>query len=468
MSSGKSKKSPNKLSRKSLRFNKALIDAKDALDSIDIHFHLHSGTALGAHRDKDFIKHDGDIDLGVFYKDVDTPYKVNQIIKSMENHGFELSHRMGKLTRGLELQFVHDKTDVSLDIFWVYEGKYKGIKYFILQSYLGKCDDYKYKACVWAYRPYETVRLNFLGKVYNSMPKQTLEDAYGADWRIPKKFGYYQGLTEGYQSLVPDFYEPKSNPDKIAFCFLLYNKHNHGKNWLNFFKEDNYSEKSYSIYSHLKEVTDQTQPWLLDNRVPTIKTGWCEDSLVWAWIKMLKEALKDPSNKYFVLLSGECLPLYGFWDTYKKIMSSKKSRINVTRNSEATFETGLLYADQWVLLNRTHAQLLVDLKETNEGKEFTRYTKSIMKDFCADELYPVNWFAHKVGKPSSKEFRREFNLVPTTYTRWEGKQPHPIKFNSPKMKKYHTKICESGALFARKFNNKAGIEVTKSCSRKRK
>ena len=91
-----------------------------------------------------------------------------------------------------------------------------------------------------------------------------------------------------------------------------------------------------------------------------------------------------------------------------------------------------------------------------------------MKDFCADELYPVNWFVHKVGKPSSKEFRREFNLVPTTYNRWEGKQPHPIKFNSPKMKKYHTKICESGALFARKFNNKAGIEVTKSCSRKRK
>ena len=43
------------------RFKKVLEAAKDALDSINLPFHLHSGTALGAHREKTFIKHDHEI-----------------------------------------------------------------------------------------------------------------------------------------------------------------------------------------------------------------------------------------------------------------------------------------------------------------------------------------------------------------------------------------------------------------------
>lgn len=455
-----------KLSGKSLKFNKTLRAAKTALDGAAIPFHLHSGTALGAHREGDFIKHDNDIDLAVFYEDVNTSGKVRKLVAAMEDNGFELSEKMGKLSRGFELQFVNSATDVSLDIFWVYEKVYRGEKYYILHSYLGRCDEYKYKACVWAYRPYNTVRINFLGEIYNVMPQRTLVDAYGADWRVPKKFGYHEGLVDGYQSLVPDFYSPRVNPPKVAFCFLLYNKHNHGDSWVKFFKEDNYKEKSYSIYSHLKKVDHQTQPWLEENRVPTIKTGWCEESLVWAWISMLKKALQDPENKYFVLLSGECVPIYGFWDTYNKIMKSKKSRLNITRDSEATYETGLLYADQWVLLNRKHAEMLVSLKETEEGKKFTKQVQEIIQGFCPDELYPVNWFVHKIGRTSSKEFKKEFNILPTTFTEWDGKKPHPIKFTSPKMHKMHSKICRSGALFARKFNRRAGVEVSRSCSKK--
>jgi hypothetical protein len=296
------------------------------------------------------------------------------------------------------------------------------------------------------------------------MPVQTLVDAYGSDWKIPKKFNYEQGLVEGYQSLVPDFYNPKQKTDKIAFCFLLYDRVIHSKQWFDFFKQDNYSLKSYSIYSHIKQLTNNTQPWLLENTVKPVKTGWCEESLVWAWIKMLKKALEDPDNKYFVLLSGECLPLYGFWDTYKKIMASQKSRINVTRQAEATHETGLLYADQWVLLNRKHAQLLVKLKYTKEGLNFVKDIKKIIKDFCPDELYPINWFVHKIGKTSSSDFKKNFNIMPTTYTKWDNIHPHPIKFNTPKMLKNWENICfDSKALFARKFNPRAARMLASKC-----
>ena len=47
-------------------FNNVLKSAKEALDSVNIPFHLHAGTALGAHRERNFIKHDHDIDLAIF------------------------------------------------------------------------------------------------------------------------------------------------------------------------------------------------------------------------------------------------------------------------------------------------------------------------------------------------------------------------------------------------------------------
>jgi len=361
------------------------------------------------------------------------------------------------------LQFVHIPTDVSLDIFWVYEATYKEKKYYILSSYYGKCDNYKYKACIWAYRPYRPVKVNFLGNIYHAIPKKTLEDAYGKDWKIPKKFTYEQGLEDGYKSLIPDFYNPVRNPDKIAFCFLLYDTVKHNKKWVDFFKQDENGEKSYSIYSHIKDKNDKTQKWLLKNRVRTIKTGWCEDNLVWAWVKMLKKALEDKTNKYFALLSGECVPLLGFWETYNKIFSSSKSRINVDLNTDAYIDTGLAYADQWCILNRKHARLLINLKETIDGKNFLKQMRKQKGLYCADELYPINWFIHKYGNISSRDFKKEFNNTVTTYTKWNNRDPHPIRYTSPRMTRELKAICDSGAVFARKFNNPAAKKV--SCSK---
>jgi Core-2/I-Branching enzyme/LicD family len=452
-----------KLSEKSKQFNSVLLKAKKALDSVGVPFHLHSGTALGAHREKDFIPHDDDIDLAVFYKDVDTKSQVDNIIKAMEDNGLAISSTLGKLSRGFELKFYDYEYEIPLDIFWVYESSYRGKDYFILSSYYGNCDNYKHKACVWAYRPYKTVKINFLGSIYNVMPKKTLVDAYGKDWNVPKKFGYYEGLENGYKSLVVDFYDPKPITQKVAFCFLVYDKVTHGKTWADFFKEDNLPVKSYSIYSHVKTVTSATQPWLVENRIRTIKTGWCEDNLVWAWINMLKEALKDPLNQYFTILSGECIPLYGFWETIKKITSSKKSRINIDKNASVTYDTGLAYADQWVLLTRKHAEMLVKLKDSDEGKNFVKEMRQRIQIYCPDEVYPVNWFIKQYGSPSSATFKKNFNVIPTTYTFWDGKQPHPIKYTTPRMRKDFKKICGSDAIFARKFNNKAGKELARTC-----
>ena len=141
------------------KFNNVLKSAKKALDSVDIPFHLHSGTAIGAYREKSFIAHDHDIDLCVFSKDVNTKEIEKLLIKSMKKEGFKVNATLGKLSRGREIQF--QKNDVPLDIFWTYPGKYRGKDYYIFASYYGICNDLKYKTCVWSVRPYKTEKIKF-------------------------------------------------------------------------------------------------------------------------------------------------------------------------------------------------------------------------------------------------------------------------------------------------------------------
>jgi hypothetical protein len=193
------------LSKKNLKFKKVLESAKKALDEISIPFHLHSGTSLGAHREKTFIAHDNDIDLAVFYNDVKTMKDVKNIKESMKRHGFTLIDTLGKLDIGFELKFL--KNNVPLDIFWVYDGFYKGKKFYILTSYYGYCDQFPHKMCVWGYKPYNVVKINFMGNIYNSIPKKTLVDMYGKDWNIVKKFDYYDGIENNlYKGLLKDYY----------------------------------------------------------------------------------------------------------------------------------------------------------------------------------------------------------------------------------------------------------------------
>ena len=83
-SSRKLRRDP-KINRKIARENLLLL--KEIFDKNNINFWLMYGTLLGAVRDKDFIIHDFDTDLGLFYSDINKLYELKE---QLESNGFDL------------------------------------------------------------------------------------------------------------------------------------------------------------------------------------------------------------------------------------------------------------------------------------------------------------------------------------------------------------------------------------------
>ena len=146
---------------------------------------------------------------------------------------------------------------------------------------------------------------------------------------------------------------------KIAFLFLLTDKLVHSEIWDKFF--NNANPNKYTIYSHIKKNTNKIPKYISDFRIKTIPTGRCEESLVTAFLLLVKKALEDPSNKFFILLSGECIPLYTFNKIYKNITQDGRSRISMNELGINDNEN-IQKADQWVILNRKSANVFSKIK----------------------------------------------------------------------------------------------------------
>lgn len=272
--------------------------------------------------------------------------------------------------------------------------------------------------------------------------------------------------------------------EKIAFMFLLYDKIQHQKLWEDFFEGDPLREK-HTIYSHPKVINEKTPQWIIDNRVRTVKTGWCSENLLKALCQMLKKALKDPTNKHFAFLSGTCIPLLDFSKTYKKIMSSNKARLYYYK-VELFEGKEDYYAYQWVILNRKVAKDLVRLFDPKDKvaqkfvrtqrKRFKSHGAKIVENMtfkkskngtwnggCPDELYPIEWFIQLYGKPSSQKFRKYIKKQESTWILWPPHYEHPYIINKNQLKKYKKNMCTSNSIFARKFNKTTANMIGMKC-----
>ncbi|XAR70978.1 hypothetical protein NMG60_11028037 [Bertholletia excelsa] len=169
-----------------------------------------------------------------------------------------------------------------------------------------------------------------------------------------------------------------SRPAKLAFMFLTTTPLPFAPLWELFFNQA--PSNLYNIYIHADPTFeyDSSFSGVFTNRViPGPKpTHRHSPALISAERRLLSHALlHDPSNAMFALVSSSCIPLHSFNFTYRSLMESKKSFIEIIKNeSEAYYrwvvrgEEALLpevpfekfrTGSQFFVLTRKHARLVV-------------------------------------------------------------------------------------------------------------
>lgn len=158
----------------------ALFDVAHFLDSLEIPFFLLQGTALGAYRDKQFVPHEKDIDIGILQENL-LPH-VGTIIKNFVDLGCEVESwaKPFDFCRTLVIRYNDTKIDIVGMLKWG-EKRYTAcpVHPSIKQPYAIVHD-------AQLIENYQQVEM--FDKLFNvpSPIEDYLQLEYGPDWRTPK------------------------------------------------------------------------------------------------------------------------------------------------------------------------------------------------------------------------------------------------------------------------------------------
>jgi hypothetical protein len=232
---------------------------------------------------------------------------------------------------------------------------------------------------------------------------------------------------------------------KIAFLFLTISNVYHEMSWINYFHG---REGQYSLYAHPKKAVTKNS-FLHHAVIPSSETTTWANTMN-AQIALLKEALKDPDNSKFIFVSESTIPLTTFDVMYERLTSDPRSQFGFRKNPH-NFRTfgGIkkLYKNpQWLILNRKHAQLMVD--DTSLIKNMIQYPHD-------QEHYPSTLLArHKV--------LHEIIKNNATLCIWEGGS-HPHEFTNlatdPRTDYLLKCIKNKRFLFGRKFHKTCDLSL---------
>lgn len=153
-----------------------------AFNNIKIPFFLSSGTCLGYFREKKFIDHDYDIDIGIFEKDY-SPV----ILDELKKMGFILYRFFGDLKTGCEFSFYYPNKIIGkkakFDLFLHYFEEDS----IYWNAFISKTKKkIKYKVPKFTLKEVKFMGLDIL---VPHPTKRYIKSHYGKDWFIPKKSG---------------------------------------------------------------------------------------------------------------------------------------------------------------------------------------------------------------------------------------------------------------------------------------
>ncbi|XP_010550149.1 PREDICTED: uncharacterized protein LOC104821087 [Tarenaya hassleriana] len=217
----------------------------------------------------------------------------------------------------------------------------------------------------------------------------------------------YSGIMASFDSLKPRLVQTP----KVAFLFIARNRLPLDIVWDAFFKG---GEDNFSIFVHsrpgflLNEATTRSK-YFLDRQVnDSIQVDWGEATMIEAERILLRHALRDPFNHRFVFLSDSCIPLYTFSYTYDYIMSTSTSFVDSFADTkEGRYNPRMdpiipvhnwRKGSQWVILNREHAEIVVN--DTTVIPMFQQH--------CRRKSLPEFWR----DRPVPAEGWKEHNCIP--------------------------------------------------------
>ncbi|XP_075512916.1 glycosyltransferase BC10-like isoform X1 [Primulina tabacum] len=191
-----------------------------------------------------------------------------------------------------------------------------------------------------------------------------------------------------------------TNP-KISFLFLTPGALPFEKLWDKFFQGN---ERRFSIYVHAsKDKPVHFSRYFINREIRSDKVVWGKISMVDAERRLLANALKDPDNQRFVLLSDSCVPLWDFDYVYNYLMHANTSFIdsfedpgphgNGRYSKHMLPEVEKKYfrkGAQWFTMKRQHAIITM--------ADSLYYTK--FRDYCKPGIDGLNCYSDEHYLPT--------------------------------------------------------------------
>lgn len=164
----------------------ALLDLKILFDQHQIVFFLAYGTLLGIYRDGDLMKHDKDLDVGLF--DGVNREKINLILAKSDIFEIKDSELQTSETKRYHLTVKHLKTNALIDLFFfVPDGE------FLLSGF-----DKPHYPLLWRFSKFELSTIKYRNHSFQipEDPERFFSEIYGPGWRIPDP--YFDSVLSGH------------------------------------------------------------------------------------------------------------------------------------------------------------------------------------------------------------------------------------------------------------------------------
>ncbi|KAJ4958351.1 hypothetical protein NE237_025462 [Protea cynaroides] len=225
----------------------------------------------------------------------------------------------------------------------------------------------------------------------------------------------------------------QSKNPKIAFMFLTPGTLPFERLWDKFFHGH---EDRFTVYVHAsREKPVHVSRYFVDSDIRSDKVAWGKISMVDAERRLLANALQDPDNQQFVLLSDSCVPLHNFDYVYNYLMDTNISFIDcfddpgphgTGRYSEHMLpeveKKDFRKGAQWFSMKRQHAVIVM--------ADVLYYTK--FKNYCQPGMEGRNCYSDEHYLPTLFHMIDPLGIAnwSVTHVDWSEGKWHPKAYRA--------------------------------------